>query len=396
MPQKSELSEYEIRWDWYWIERYHFFHSRGYRLRPRFHPDHVPTKVDLRVNWRDDSRARHLRAQIMDAVQISTGKAVMLKWTSRARHPYEVQIASLFSSPELQKNPQNHCVPIFEIFPDPLDDDKDIVVMARMVVFCDAPWRTIGEVVDCFRQLFEGVQFMHENFVAHRDCALLNFVVDPSKLYPQGFHPVAHWMSPTMERGAVTIGRAKCWPSYYIIDFGLSRRYKLDDGPPLEPVRRGADQTPPEHAGSSPEPCNPFPTDIYYLGNMIREDFMKYSHAAPERFDCPSSLRFMVPLIQDMTRAEPELRPTIGEVVECFRSLCSSLTRWHLLRPPSSLNVFEHAYYSVVQAKKLITRAPALPPAALDPPIRPRFVLDDRLREFFTASRTVDSCNSSI
>jgi hypothetical protein len=66
--------------------------------------------------------------------------------------------------------------------------------------------------------------------------------------------------------------RSKLSPRYLLIDFGISRRYQAEDRPPSEGIIRGADKTPPEHQGDV-DACDPFPTDIYYLGNMVREEF---------------------------------------------------------------------------------------------------------------------------
>lgn len=35
----AQLSDYEARWR----DRYHFLHSKGYTLRPRYHPEWVPS-----------------------------------------------------------------------------------------------------------------------------------------------------------------------------------------------------------------------------------------------------------------------------------------------------------------------------------------------------------------
>jgi hypothetical protein len=41
----------------------------------------------------------------------------------------------------------------------------------------------------------------------------------------------------------------------------------------LDEPLRGGDKTAPEHRRGGQ--CNPFRTDIYYLGNLIREQFMQ-------------------------------------------------------------------------------------------------------------------------
>jgi hypothetical protein len=63
---------------------------------------------------------------------------------------------------------------------------------------------------------------------------------------------------------------------YYLVDFGLSRRYNPEDGPPLELPRWGGDKSVPEFLAVD-TPCDPFPVDVYCLGNAIRQYFLEVS-----------------------------------------------------------------------------------------------------------------------
>ena len=56
--------------------------------------------------------------------------------------------------------------------------------------------------------------------------------------------------------------------------FGLSRYYDPANGPPLDMPVRGGDKSAPEHQDNE-TPYNPFPTDVYYLGNLVRKHFMQ-------------------------------------------------------------------------------------------------------------------------
>ncbi|KAJ7841793.1 hypothetical protein B0H14DRAFT_2359962, partial [Mycena olivaceomarginata] len=100
-------------------------------------------------------------------------------------------------------------------------------------------------------------------------------VLDPSELYPYGTHPVNCWANPAHDGLAFHTTRTACWPRYYIIDFGLSRRYDPESGSPLEEIIFAADSdnSPPDH-GKRAEWYNPFPTDIYFLGNLLRKEFI--------------------------------------------------------------------------------------------------------------------------
>lgn len=69
-------------------------------------------------------------------------------------HPYEVEIGQYFSSESLRTDPANHCVPIYEVIPVP-EEQRVIIVMPLLRDYTSPPFCTFGEVVECFRQLFE-------------------------------------------------------------------------------------------------------------------------------------------------------------------------------------------------------------------------------------------------
>jgi hypothetical protein len=96
---------------------------------------------------------------------------------------------------------------------------------------------------------------------------------DASRMYPNGFHPAKIDRNRNFKGAAKAYTRTRRPPVYYFIDFGLSRQYTsrnvLD-----EPIR-GGDKTAPEHRSKNMKRCNPFPTDIYYIGNLVRQEFMQ-------------------------------------------------------------------------------------------------------------------------
>ena len=107
-----------------------------------------------------------------------------------------------------------------------------------------------------------------------RDVGRFNVMMDLS-IFPEPPNPVTVSRSYDFKRRVRPWTRTSRPPKYYIIDFGLSRRYNSADGPALElPIIPG-DKTVPEHKGSHyDEPCDPFATDVYLLGNLIRTEFM--------------------------------------------------------------------------------------------------------------------------
>lgn len=68
-------------------------------------------------------------------------------------HPDELDIGLYFSE-SFASHPENHCVPFYEILS--FDDNETvIIVMPLLRPYADPPFDTFGEVMECFRQLFE-------------------------------------------------------------------------------------------------------------------------------------------------------------------------------------------------------------------------------------------------
>ncbi|KAJ7449118.1 kinase-like domain-containing protein [Mycena galericulata] len=377
MSEKHKFLPYEK--EAFWFQRRVFLEKAGYRLRPKFNPGLLGPKPRGRYNL-DDHTAHHPRRHIMDAERISDGQQVMLKWVSRKAHPFEIEIGCFFSTPLASQNPKNHCIPILDVLRDPMDDDKQIIVMPRLIRFDEPIFDTVGEVIDCWRQIFEGVQYMHENFVAHRDFSLLNILQDPTKLYPRGFHPVNYCLNPTNDGLAYSITRTECWPRYYIIDFGLSRRYDPSKGPPLERVTPGGEGNPPEYANGE---CNPFPADIYALGNILKRHFIR---SDPSYGENHTPLQFLKSLVDDMTHKNPAMRPTIGEVIQRFTKDCERLSQWHLRKPGQAMQDWNGWVDQIFRRlKNTLKRVPPLPHTAFANFALPTTrALGPRMRSFYT------------
>ncbi|GBE80560.1 hypothetical protein SCP_0302750 [Sparassis crispa] len=257
---------------------------------------------------------------ILDAVRQSDGAAVVLKKTKKSTHPHEAEIAQFLSSPPLTSDPRNHCVSIYETLQDPTEEDVVLLVMPLLRLYDEPRFETVGEAVEFFWQMIEGMLFMHEQHVAHRDCMQLNTMMEPT-MYPDLFHPVKSTKKQDLSGPAKYYSRIERPPRYYYVDFGLSRKYDPKDGPPLEPPILGGDRSVPEFQGIGyHKTSDPFPTDIYYLGNLIRQGFL-------HRY---RGLEFMDALVADMVQEEPEKRPTIEQVAERFAEIRSKLSWWKL------------------------------------------------------------------
>ncbi|KZT10870.1 uncharacterized protein LAESUDRAFT_672427 [Laetiporus sulphureus 93-53] len=304
----------------FWCDHYAWLKDQGYVLRPRYRPGWVPIWAGTDAFfWNQEDGVVSDYGHIMDATRSSDGAIVMLKSISKKVHPYEVEVTQMFSSAPLMSNPRNHCVPLYDVLQVPDNSDRVLLVMPLLRRFYDPSMQTVGEAVDFFHQIFEGLQFMHENHVAHRDCMNFNIMMDPKPLFPKLFHPQKPKYTLDFKGYAKFFTRTKRPTKYYFIDFGLSRKYNPEDGPPREDPIWGGDKTVPEFHRSN-DPCDPFPTDIYYLGNVIREDFLKTYRG----------VEFMQPLVHDMVDDDPAKRPTIDQVVTRFADLRGKLGYWKL------------------------------------------------------------------
>ena len=181
-------------------------------------------------------------------------------------------------------------------------------------------------------------------------------MLDPSGMYPNSFHPADPGKSKDFRRNVKGYSRTRRPTRYLLIDFGLSRFYDPAKGPPLDKPVRGGDKSAPEHQDRE-TPCNPFPTDVYYLGNLVREDYMQVRilfHLFQNKFLTSANqkyygLEFMQPLIADMVQEDPTKRPNMGEVVTRFAEMRNKLSTWKLRsRMPRNIEIWPVAAWRSV------------------------------------------------
>ncbi|KAH8989518.1 hypothetical protein EDB86DRAFT_2942809 [Lactarius hatsudake] len=296
----------------WWRDHYYDFEERGYKLRPRYHPRWEPSWINSKKDFFsvEDGQPTITRA-VMDAVRVRDNLPVMLKRLFPEEGPYELEVNQLFSSSELAKDPSNHCAPLLDLIELQGPETHKIMVFPLLRPFDCPRFQTFGEFVAFFTQMCEGLQFMHQHNVAHRDCTANNVMLEPSKIYPTGFHPVKRDRNRNFKGKATAYTRTQRPPRYLFIDLGLSRRYPTRDI--IDEPLHGGDRTAPEI--KSRNWSNPFHTDVYYIGNLVRGEFMRKYHG----------FKFMEELIDAMTNEDPAMRPSIEEVTERFTVVLKSL-----------------------------------------------------------------------
>ncbi|KAH9481852.1 hypothetical protein JR316_0006382 [Psilocybe cubensis] len=271
----------------FWVTMQPFLLHRGYRLRPRYDPNWVPS-------WRQ-------LAVLNDAVKLDNGQKVVLKKVSTDSQ--EIPLATLLSSKTWKEDPRNCSVPILDVIMIPGDDAHALLVMPQLLAFHLLPFRFFGEFSEFALQILQGLEFLHEHNVAHRDMCWGNIMMDISKVIPKGSH-FSRWDSHT----GIPFKKFHWKPrwtvqpvQYYIIDFGISVRCQSKDAKGRG--RWGQDRTVPEM--SKPEWCDIFMVDIYQLGNVFKECIEKYK-----------GLDAFSELADAMTKTNPNDRPNAAGSVD--------------------------------------------------------------------------------
>lgn len=95
----------------------------------------------------------------------------------------------------------------------------------------------------------------------------------PSRVYPDGIHADDRDENSkgTVTTDVFTRAGTRPPPFYYLTGFHLSRHYENRDE--MDEPLHGRDESAPEHRSQTP--CNPFRTDIYCIGNLVRREFIE-------------------------------------------------------------------------------------------------------------------------
>jgi len=109
-------------------------------------------------------------------------------------------------------------------------------------------------------------------------------MMDGAALYQNGFHPGRHDRSRSATR--FVKGRLRLYAPpvvYYLIDFGLSKKYE-GDGPYEAWGMDGQDRDAPELQHEGAGPYDPFLLDIFTLGNVYKTSFLDVRLDIASRF----------------------------------------------------------------------------------------------------------------
>ncbi|KDR67953.1 hypothetical protein GALMADRAFT_146693 [Galerina marginata CBS 339.88] len=210
---------------------------------------------------------------------------------------------------------RNHALPVLQF----LRHDKFTFGVFPLVgSYSTLPWfNYMEEALEFMCQILEGVAFLHDHRVAHRDLFTSNFLtsrrngrVDPEVVHEA--NQLVRWR-------------------YYIIDFEWAVHFSPDSDPaectvigPPSPWSLYARPSPPEMR-SNLAYC-PFKADVWQLGSTFLRCF-RHLEGIPE----------IVNLLQLMRADHPGTRPTARNAVERLNSLRGELPS-SILRQPIEEN----------------------------------------------------------
>ncbi|TFK22807.1 other/AgaK1 protein kinase [Coprinopsis marcescibilis] len=319
----------------YWRDRYDWFLGQGYRLRSRFKPDWTPSWLkDNSISVLAEDYLSFWKTDFNDALTVADDRHVVLKRINEHEHPNEVEILRYLNREEISADPRNHCTPLLAVLQAPEDEGYKIIVMPILRQYDRPEFDSLGEVVDFIRQLLEGFIFLHEHRVAHRDVRVDNIMMDPSSFGFERFHFCRPEKTFDYKRRVeAQFTRTERQPKYLLIDFGFSTQYRPEEMPPSELPMAATDLSLPELENHD-KPCNPFPVDVYYVGNMLRMDFIDGDPQDRERKGM-RRCEFLRPLVDAMIKRNPEDRVTMIEAAEVFEKIVEGLSVWELRSRPT-------------------------------------------------------------
>ncbi|KAJ7583112.1 kinase-like domain-containing protein [Mycena floridula] len=323
-PPVDEYRGIYQRWDpeFVWVNLQLELEEAGYRLRPRYHRDWKPSWLPgerLAGQPLDDCEDSlsicSLYWAAIDAIRVKDGQKVVLKITFN--YTKEQEILQTFSEPPFRNSPQNHCVPVLDTIEFP--GKRFRIVVLPYLISVHGRLHCMREVIEFMRQTLQGLKFMHDQNIAHRDISRLNIMMTGSHVIPSENHFSSYLPVYSLESGLLVPCKPKqhlCQVSqlrYFFIDFGL-----LDDYPDGQERARttgivGQIKVTPEL--SDDVPYNPFKSDIMQLGAVFK------------KFECkcfPDLHDFDV-LMDRMTETKWEDRPGANEALELFEGIVSSM-----------------------------------------------------------------------
>ncbi|KAF9018054.1 hypothetical protein BDZ89DRAFT_1074291, partial [Hymenopellis radicata] len=293
-----------------WVAIQPFLESRGYRLRPRFHPDWEPSWLQKGLTRQEAFRLRLEDsliilsvADLVDAIA-PNGCKVVLKRVVKGSNE---EMMSLRLNSLDKEDPFNHLIPLLDTIDLPNGEQVILVTpLLRGLSIDDPSFHCREEVIEYARQLLEGVVFLHAHNFTHRDICVSNVLMDPSRVVPSGFHFAAPYLrfESNKRKSIKTRRRCRVQPvNYFFIDFESVSFHP--EGPEHSRALGLFGQCNIMPELSLTVPYNPFKVDIFQIGCTIFALFMLF--------------------FRPLCAPRPEDRPTAMEALTAFEGFVSAM-----------------------------------------------------------------------
>ncbi|KAJ6569185.1 hypothetical protein B0H19DRAFT_1256845 [Mycena capillaripes] len=159
-PACSRLGEQEKVWA-------HFqplLEARGYMLRPRYRLGwFLPPATSPQVS--ETAIPARGTCEVLNATRVSHGAPVVLKIVQTVSSDTEIS-GFLTNEPGAEA----HTLPTLDLVP--MDDEWSFMVMPRIRGCAHPPFETVREVTEFVEQVLEGLVYLHNKNIAHRQVSL--------------------------------------------------------------------------------------------------------------------------------------------------------------------------------------------------------------------------------
>ncbi|EJT97916.1 hypothetical protein DACRYDRAFT_111436 [Dacryopinax primogenitus] len=306
----------EAELNWSAVQPY--LQSRGYMLRPRYHPGWVGSWVGTKKKPEKcvDSIGISEHGVVINAIRMRDGAPVLLKiWSSTsAQDGNELAVLQYFSDPARSGDPDNRCVPLLDTIDMTEWQERGVDYVLAFEVGGDAFVANPD-----FERFLQGLAYMHSHNVFHGDIHPGNIRMDAKNVFPKGipgpynFHPD----HPLLMKQAKRFNTMQAPPKYYYIDFGSSTMFPSYEERKLVQFNAAA-FIPPECKNDADALYDGFKADILQLGATIT--------ILIRACDRPELNWVIYALLSRMLKRDPEERPPIEALATAFREVLRDMS----------------------------------------------------------------------
>ncbi|KAF6761363.1 other/AgaK1 protein kinase [Ephemerocybe angulata] len=236
------------------------------------------------------------------------GHEVVIRLASGPKTTDELRAFQRLNTEEARRDPRNHTLPILKYL---VFNGMVFVVMPRWQTGpfeSTVSYDTVSELCDVAEAFYEGLEFLHEKRIAHRDIYESNTVMNLLRSLSKPGHKMR------------TIGEVR----YAFIDFDVA--LVLPEGADISTVSVEREiRVPLLDIGLKPGLCNPFKDDVLCLTAALERTVRVAEGVVPrvgDFFDC-------------IRKCDYDECPSAAEVLRDFRALRANMTEMQLKQPPA-------------------------------------------------------------